>query len=77
MIVNIEIALKICQGEDEVVVPAKYIGKIAGSTLTGSLDTTDDDLKCNYKLDKLDAQPARGIHNINTVLLRDMITTSL
>jgi hypothetical protein len=41
------------------VVPAKYSGKVSGGSLTGKLETNDDDLKCTYKLDKIDTPPSR------------------
>src|SRR5690349_6344486 len=61
------------KGVDDVVVPAKYSGKVSGTSLTGKLETDDDDLKCTYKSDKIDTPPSRGKEaRLHLLLLKDV-----
>jgi len=49
---------EVIKGSDDIE-PQKYKGKLNGDTIDGSVETTEDDLACNFQLKRIPPNPSR------------------
>ena len=51
---------EIVNGEDDVEVPMKYVGKVDGNTIQGNNEHEDPECHSTFKLDRIATAPAKG-----------------